>query len=814
MELKIKVGASVDASLKNAFKPLVAAAIDARKQITREFAQVPKDIAQIFGQVGRLGGGAYRQLGGEARAAANEQRRAAVDAAKEKVRAEKDAARQALQIARDLERERRLEVRLSLQAMRREHAAFEREQRLAARRQAQEAARAARELDRFATRTSYHSARFLTPHVPIASVARRAASGMFAGMGIDTTFTGASRRNMALEDASVAVSNQARIAGQEVDPKAIEAQARGIQKKYGLSSESAVGGLAMFQKLAGDATSGMQLFEGMAKRSATANIGLEDIGAVAGNVAKALGDVPDKAGAILRLFDVLTVQGTKGAIEISDMARQVAKVTAPARMIEGDAGTNAARLAAIAQISRDLGGSANAMQATTSIGTLMNTFDKSARVKAFEGAGIKLRNDQGLLRDPYELIKAAIVHTDGDSNKMNSFVMDAQAKRAVRGFLSEYNRAGRGEAGVRAMDALMQSYLTGNLTEETRNKNLAQHMGKQSTQAQQLQAELDEVAKELQQELLPVLKQASPHIVKFVRAMADLAAWAVNNPFKAVVAAMAAAILRAGVESVFRKGIEDAIRGRAGTAALGGGQAALAGSGPVNGRLRAIEIASAVMTIAAASVALYGLGTAAIDSLADAKGKAETKSIAEHYSREAALSGMHEDAKDGKISAGRAAAIREELANANKTLTTARQADPSITGAIKGFLTGKSLSGVMQERNAALMLPTLERQVHKLNDFVRKMDSGELRVAGGGIGPETVSTVTGRPGETPEQLKQRIIEEQREGKREASDRARAEETANNIGLIAKSLGRPEIPVRVVNMPDEGSDDPTAPDPTT
>ncbi len=305
---------------------------------------------------------------------------------------------------------------------------------------------------------------------------------------------------------------------------------------------------------------------------------------------------------------IYTVQGTKGAVEIEDMSKHIAGFTAPARLIAGDAGVNTMRLAALAQISRDVGGSKSAAQSATAVGSLMNTFDKGARVKAFQSAGINMRTAGGQLRDPFELIKAAIIHTQGDSVKMNAFVMDAQAKRAVRGFITEFQKAGGGGvggAGDKAMDKLMANYMEGNLGGATK-ENLALHMGKTSTQVAQFQGTLDEVAAELQARLLPVLKEAQPHIIAFVKGMADLAAWAVENPGKAILAAILFSIARAGIESALRGAIERVVmRGLAGGPVGPGGVGGTGNAAQGVGRLHAAQNVAAAAALVAVSGSFF-----------------------------------------------------------------------------------------------------------------------------------------------------------------------------------------------------------------
>jgi hypothetical protein len=404
LEIKLKVGVSVDASLRRAFQPLVQSAIEAKRQILREFGQVPKEIAALFGAGGRGQSQVFRGVVSEARAAAREQQAIAKQTAAAEVQAAKQAAREQASLARIAQRAIVAEHRAAereKQQLANAAAALDRQRSRALYQQhVRDARESARELDRFATRTSHYGARYLAPHLPIASMARRAASALVGGIGLDPTVSGAFQRNIGLENAAVAATNQARLNGQDISVGEFQGASRGTAKKFGISNESAAGALTQYQKLSGDLKGGMDMLDGLALRAVTTGVKVDDLASAAGNVSKALGDIPNKGAAVFRVLDTLTVQGAKGAIEISDLATQVAKLSAPARMIAGDAGTNTARLGAIAQIARDIGGASGPAQATTSVTSLMNTFDKGARAKAFAAAGIELRDKNNQLLDP------------------------------------------------------------------------------------------------------------------------------------------------------------------------------------------------------------------------------------------------------------------------------------------------------------------------------------------------------------------------------------------------------------------------------
>jgi hypothetical protein len=95
---------------------------------------------------------------------------------------------------------------------------------------------------------------------------------------------------------------------------------------------------------------------------------------------------------------------------------------------------------------------------------------------------------------------------------------------------------------------------------------------------------MDEVAQSVQVGLLPALEQLAPVAERLAKKLGDVATWAASNPGSAIVAAIAFAIGRAGLESVFRSMIEYVIK----TAAMRAGVGVVAAGsmgGPAGGAM-------------------------------------------------------------------------------------------------------------------------------------------------------------------------------------------------------------------------------------
>lgn len=744
-EIKIRVGAAADASLRTVFRPLVSAAIEARKLILREFQQIPKEIAGSSRAGMREQAAAFRGTTAEARAAAREQTAIARSAAKEQAMAARQAARDEAELHRRAKREIAIATRLAVAEMKREWRDYEKAARQAARNAANEAKRQRGELNRFADRTSYHSARFLMPHAPISSIARRAGSEVLRGIGVDPTISGAFQRNVDLERRAVQATNSARLGGQDIEASAVASKVRGVQKKYGTGEET-IGSLEQFQKVTGDLQLGLDLLDEMGMRAVTTGVSMTDLGAAMSNVAANLGDVPDKGKAVLAILDQFTVQGAKGGVEISDMAAQAAKLAALAPLFSGDASDNMKLLGAMAQVSRAQGGSASAPQAATSIMSFANTFSKGARLKALEKAGIQAIDPvTKQIMNPRELIKQILTKSGGDPLKMNTMVMDSQAKRAIRGFQVEYNKAGGGEKGLAAVDALFDKFMTGGISEETRNKNLAAHENSTSAKVAKFQARMDEVAQSVQVGLLPALEKLAPAAERFAKKLGDLMTWAAGNPGSAIVAAIAFAIGRAGLESVFRSAIEYVIK----TAAMraGVGVVAAGGTGGMGGGAAGAMRGPAALQ-PAIGLALVGAALAAhqYSSLKDDVGGRAGSRI--DNAALAFLPGMN-DSGEFRFSRAVEGIGGTMLGMAGNPLATAYKLYDSIGGQ-KGhnLVNSLSASNIDQLRDADAR-SKFKAQKQLEADAAIKADE-ELRNS------MVVSRYRGAPGESGEDLKKRF----------------------------------------------------------
>lgn len=589
--------------MRTAFRPLVAAAIEARKQILREFAQVPKEISLAFSQAGRAQGSSFRGTTTESQRANRELVLSARQAAREQREIARGAEREMLQEHRQAIRERQQLDKSADSLQRQRSAAMYREY-------VQNERSMRRELDSFARRTSHRTTRFLMPEMPIASIAHRAMHGVMRGFGVDPTVEGAFERNIELETSAARISNQSRLAGQEVSPEEIAARVREVSGKYGLKRGATTEALQHFVDTGGDLKTGMASLDKLGERSIVTSTDIGDLAQATADASMHMGQVPDKLNKLFGTIDSLGVQSDRGAIAMREIAKQNPKLASAATMFGGDVAENQVKMGALAQIART-GGAANAAQAATSVVSFVNTLQKGTRLKEFKKAGVEVYNSDNTLRDPFQIIKDAIHATGNDPRKMNALFSDTRSKSVVNAFQHTYRDAGGGARGDAAIDAMRDKLTTGTkITDEDAQRALAARMATTAFRVQQFQNRLDDTAQRVQSALLPALEKLSPIVVQVADVFGSLAKAGLDNPGAAIVAAIVGSIARAGLESGLRAAIERVIMGAGGRGGAVAGTAGVAGQ-TLAGIAGAASVGLALGVPIAASI--YTSGIADVD---------------------------------------------------------------------------------------------------------------------------------------------------------------------------------------------------------
>lgn len=589
-EIKIKVGAAVDQSMRTVFRPLVEAAKEARKQIAKEFGLIgvgmsggfatgTKSAKKEFTTVAKAGGDLSREL-----------------------------ARQSSERTRLAKRESEDEWRTYAQAARKAYS----EASADARKSARESTAAAKEsqaaIQRFAERTSHRATRFFMPNMPIMSMARRAGSEVLQGLGVDASISGSVSRGVGVESLATQLSNQgyrkgeAGPAGTRVDGSTLQSEARSVAGDLKLDPAELLKAQTKFVDITGNLDESRKNMKGLAEIAAATGTDFTAMAEAAGNISRHLEEGPDKAQKLQAIMRVMAGQGKVGSIEIKDFAMQMAKIAALAPKYGGDTSANITKLTTLAQLSRAEGGSATAAQAATSVARFTDTFSSGARMKKFNAMGIATyeknvvggKQINSKLADPFLIIKQSLEKTKGDALVMADLFKSVMSKRAVDALTAAFNGAGGGKKGQAAVDAQLKIFgKESAITPEEVQENNAKREATKAAKAQDFQNKLDIIVDKAVTKLIPALDALAEPALKLAGALGDMASWAADSPWEAVAAAAAIALGRAIAESSIRSVIETAITAAAGNMGIGGAIAKTAAASEAEAGLVALEGAGA-----------------------------------------------------------------------------------------------------------------------------------------------------------------------------------------------------------------------------
>lgn len=530
-ELRIKVGASVDRDLGLAYRPLV----DAANRAAAAISAAGKKGGQAVSTETRKGTSAaetaYAKLirettkwEKEAVRSADKASKAAQKAANDEVKAKEHAVKECIKWQEKATRERLRDNERIL----RDVARIEKAEEAAA-------AKAAR-ADGRSTKASAKrwGGRADAGYGAITGVARsayRAASGIAGdlarGAGVQLDFGSLVRSGVDLETQAVDLANAGYMPGkggangQRQSSAGLISQVRQVALSTGTSSGDAMGGLQAFVGKTGDLETGRAVLGDLAKLSKATGANLGDMVDAAGDVANALGNIPNKGVAVQSVMAAIAAQGKEGAVEIKDLATQMAKLGAASGQFSGGTAEVMSWMGALTQMTRAKGGAASATQAATSLGSFTASFSKGARRSAFDKAGVALEDSTGKIRNPRDIIIDALRATGGKTEGMGKMFADAGARRVTRGFESIYKEAGGGEKGLDAVRKAFDDLANAVVHNKEVDDSFALSMATAGSKATVFNEKLGAVTDELKSNLLPMLHELSPLLLGAVKSFSD-----------------------------------------------------------------------------------------------------------------------------------------------------------------------------------------------------------------------------------------------------------------------------------------------------
>lgn len=400
---------------------------------------------------------------------------------------------------------------------------------------------------------------------------------------------------------SGAVSQQMRetamaskLANMTGDPKQKAAILKESQQVRGFTGEETMSAMGGFVEKTGDVAAARRAIQDMGKLAIATGTDFGEMGEAAGQAFNVLRDqIKDPEEQIKALNDVmrtLAAQGNMGAVEIKDMAVELASLGAATRKFNGGPAELMKTMGAMAQASVARGGAANAAEASTAVVRFGEDLTKNPSQKALNKMGVNIFADKGKtkLKDPREIMADIMAKTGGDLTKLQD-VFNAQSIKAFQGFsplflqaeeanakLAPKDRKKKGEAGRAAMLAEFGRFSGAGMSDADMNARAESRYQDADVQFKEAMKSFNS---EMGSKLLPQITKLIPKMAELtpvIGSLIDKVIWLTDKlGALGAVGAVVAAKITADIAAAK---IGDAIKGVL-TGEATGGQAALGKAG-------------------------------------------------------------------------------------------------------------------------------------------------------------------------------------------------------------------------------------------
>lgn len=512
----------------------------------------------------------------------------------------------------------------------------------------------------------------------------------------------------------------------------LEGVVRGATTEFGIEADKGADALDKFASKTGELQKGLDMLRGLSELSRAGAGDLDDLADAAGDIFNA--DKTQSAEQVLQKLRMFAVQGQKGAVEMKDLASQMAKIGAAAGRFEGGAERNLLTFGALAQGARESGGAASATQATTAVASLSNQFYKNARLGKMAALGVDVKTKEGYNRPIDEILIELMQGAEKKSRAkggglkdfdmfMGTAIADAQARRATAPLEAAFKGAGGGEAGIKAVKEYLGKFGAGDRDLKAEFSDKAQaRLQEDDVRMAKVRENFDRMVGD---KLLPALMKLIPEFERMVPLIVDLNAKAIPafvdfiksvadfaEKNKGIISDIAAhpigTIMAVEVtKSLATAGIGEMVKNllaRMITSAGGTVPSVPAGGGAVGGGAGAVAGAATLGMVAAGSYAQYKTITGAYDLGADAsaEGKARAKVLADMAkdNPQAAAAGVNAAQADLDKGGGVAGARLTQATRALDYLNPASMVGQFAGDYLTKKITGKERSDVADAKRA------------------------------------------------------------------------------------------------------------------
>ncbi len=311
---------------------------------------------------------------------------------------------------------------------------------------------------------------------------------------------------------------------QKRSSKSILGAARASAISSGTSTDDVLGGLQEFVGKSGDLDTGLKVMNDLNVLARATGANFKDVAGAAGDLMSQLGDMPNKSEAVLAIMRGIAGQGKLGAVEMRNMASQMAKLASAAGQFGGDAVDNILKMGMLAQESRASGGASSATMAATSVQGFTNTLKTPARIAQFKELGIDIFDKDKMLNSPTEIIHQSLAKTGGDPEKLKKLFANVMGERAVTGYANAYRKAEASQkgSGRGVVQGMFNKHLSGaTMSKEEVAKAFADRMQESDAQFASMREKFDEA---VERQLIPELLKLVPVLEKMIPVFIDLQA--------------------------------------------------------------------------------------------------------------------------------------------------------------------------------------------------------------------------------------------------------------------------------------------------
>lgn len=378
------------------------------------------------------------------------------------------------------------------------------------------------------------------------SEARQLGGALARGMGVQTDLTSMFQQGVGLESSATFLSNMSYqpgaqgAAGRRIAPSDIVRDVRKVSDETAMDPTKVLEGLRDYVGRTGDLETGRHILKSSAVVSRATGAELEDVMGAAGDISLGLGTnfKGDRAKATERILRGVAGQGKMGAMEMRSFSKQMAKIAAQA----GQFGSNRTEdtittLAALAQESRQQGGSGTAAQSATAVSQFVNSLSKGKTINSFKKFGINLRDKQGVLEKPEDIIVQALQAAGSSqhggmakfSANMATLVSENRARTVTKGYEKIYQETFNATSGdektkqaaaTKAVIEELNRLRGAAMSLEETNESYRASMQTTEAKVQVFNNKMAETADKLRIALMPAVEALAPKLISAATAAA------------------------------------------------------------------------------------------------------------------------------------------------------------------------------------------------------------------------------------------------------------------------------------------------------